>query len=85
MLWPPVAVLAVMGSIGLVRWARPRADDLRLERGIVLIDPTPRREIRLMRANHRRDVRVALLALIAGIGGGFIPAVLTNAFGLRGK
>lgn len=80
LLWPPAAVVGVLGTVALLRWARPLATRSRNRQSVLIVDPTPRREIRLMRANHRRDARVALLGFIVGAGVALIPN-LSDIFG----
>jgi hypothetical protein len=80
LLWPPTAVIAVLGTVALWRWARPLATRSRNRQSVLVVDPTPRREVRLMRANHRRDARVALLGFIVGAVVALIPN-LSDIFG----
>ena len=80
LLWPPAAVVAVLGSVALLRWARPLATRSRNRQSVLVIDPTPRREVRLLRANHRRDARVAVLGFVVGALVALIPN-LSDIFG----
>ncbi|TFV72483.1 hypothetical protein E4P40_20450 [Blastococcus sp. CT_GayMR20] len=79
LLWIPVAILVFIASVTLVRWAKALFPSKARTRNVVLIDPTPRREVRLMRANHRRDARVALL----GFGSALLVAVLVYFLGIK--
>ncbi|WP_324276955.1 hypothetical protein [Blastococcus brunescens] len=79
LLWAPTLVLGLIGSFALVQWARPLVQRLSLERDVVLVDPSPRREVRLARANHRRDARVAAL----GFGSALLLALLVYLLGIK--
>jgi hypothetical protein len=79
LLWAPTTILVVIATAVLYRWAKPLVREKARARDVVLVDPTPRHEPRLMRANHWRDVRVALLS----VGSTLLVAVLVYFLGIK--
>jgi hypothetical protein len=79
LLWAPFGILVVIASVALIRWTTPYVRATARTRNVVIIDPTPRAEVRLMRANHRRDARVALLGFVSAL----LVAVLVYFLGIK--